>query len=69
MDKKLISPQLKFFFQHKAFWVGALIVILLGLTTYTDITSQAALSTYGYLPIVEKMAPNSVPDHCLVWNQ
>ena len=66
MENKLISTQLKFFFQHKAFWVGAIIVILLGLTTYTDITSQAALSTQSYLPLVEKMAPRNYV--LLGWN-
>ncbi len=66
MENKLISTQLKFFFQHKAFWVGAIIVILLGLTTYTDITSQAALSTRSYLPLVEKMAPRNYV--LLGWN-
>jgi hypothetical protein len=66
MDKKLFLTQLKFFFQHKALWVGALIVILMGLTTYTDVTSQAALSTQNYLPLVEKMAPRNYV--LLGWN-
>jgi hypothetical protein len=66
MDRKHTMTQSYNFFRHKSFWIGLLLVTILILTTYTDITSMAAISTQSYLPIIEKLAPRNYV--LLGWN-
>jgi len=56
MHKFHFISQFKRFLGHKAVWVGTLLVIILVLSTYTDIKGQAAVSNQCYLPLVERMS-------------
>jgi hypothetical protein len=57
MHKFQFLAKIKQVISHKAIWVGLLFIIVLSLSTYTDINSKAAMLNQSYMPLVERMAP------------